>query len=119
MKKGIFILLMVSVLAMIFAPQLFADRDVSTTVAYTSTTLIKRGDWKIYRISFVASANGGCFTIYDTLDGSTAADSNVKTEGSEATSGNGKPYDFTNKPLEGSTGLYLYINDAKVVVEYE
>lgn len=97
----------------------FADRDTSTIKGYTANTLIKRGDWKIYRISFVATANGGSFTVYDSLTAGEGSNTNVKTEGSEATSLNGKPMDFTNKPLEGSTGLYLVVNTANVVVEYE
>ena len=97
----------------------FADRNASTITGYTANTLIKQGDWKVYRISFVATANGGSFTIYDSLTAGAGSNSNVKTEGSEATSGNGKPLDFSNKPLEGSTGLYLVVNNANVVVEYE
>ena len=97
----------------------FADRNASTITGYTANTLIKTGDWKVYRISFVATANGGSFTIYDSLTAGAGSNSNVKTEGSEATSGNGKPLDFSNKPLEGSTGLYLVVNNANVVVEYE
>lgn len=96
-----------------------ADRNATTTVGYTSNTLIKRGDWKVYRISFVATANGGSFTIYDSLSAGAGSNSNVKTEGSEATANNGMSLDFTNKPLEGSVGLYLVVNNANVVVEYE
>lgn len=93
-----------------------ADRNKPTITAYTSDTLIKRGDWKIYRIDFIATSSGGNFTIYDALD---ANDGYEKTEGSEATSGNGKPIDFSNKPLEGSTGLYLKITTASVIIQYE
>ena len=96
-----------------------ADRNESTTKGYTANTLIKRGDWKVYRVSFVATANGGSFTIYNSLSAEEGSNTNVKTEGSEATSLNGKPLDFTDKPLEGSTGLYLVVNNANVVVEYE
>ena len=97
----------------------FADRNTSTITAYTSNTLIKRGDWKVHRITYVATSNGGSFTVYDSLTAGDGSNSNVKTEGSEATSLNGKPMDFTAKPLEGSTGLYLVVNNANVVVEYE
>ncbi len=115
MKKIILVLLAFSLLAI----PVFADRNTTTTVGYTSNTLIKRGDWKVYRISYVATANGGSFTIYDSLTAGEGSNTNVKTEGSEATSGNGKPLDFASKPLEGSTGLYLVVNNANVVVEYE
>ena len=115
MKKIILILSAVFLLA----STSFADRNVPTITGYTSNTLIKRGDWKIHRITYVATANGGSFTVYDSLTAGGGSNSNVKTEGSEATSLNGKPMDFTNKPLEGSTGLYLVVNNANVVVEYE
>ena len=115
MKK----LLLVFLLMVLFATPVLADRNVSTIVGYTSNTLIKRGDWKVYRVTFIATANGGSFTIYDSLTAGAGSNTNVKTEGSEATSGNGEPLDFTNKPLEGSTGLYLVVNNANVVVEYE
>ncbi len=117
MKKIILILLVIFLFGISTS---FADRNVSTTTGYSASTLVKTGDWKVYRISWYATSNGGVFGIYDSLTGNEAlTNSNVKTEGSEATSGNGKPLDFTNKPLEGSTGLYLYINNATVVVEYE
>src|SRR3990167_10231294 len=115
MKK----IILVCLLFIFLSVPCFADRDTPTITGYTSNTLVKRGDWKIYRISFVATANGGSFTVYDSLTAGGGSNSNVKTEGSEATSANGKPMDFTNKPLEGSTGLYLVVNNANVVVEYE
>ena len=98
-------------------PLVFADRNTASFAVKTSSALIKRGDWKIYRIDFIATANGGDFAIYDALVPQTEA--NIKTEGKEATSGNSKSYDFTNKPLEGSTGLYLAINSGSVVIQYE
>ena len=116
MKK----LFMVLALAIgLFISPSFADRNVSTITAYTSNTLIKRGDWKVYRITYVVTSAGGSFTIYDSLTAGAGSNSNVKTEGSEATSLNGKSLNFTDKPLEGSTGLYLVVNNANVVVEYE
>ena len=116
MKK----ILLAILLMVLFATPVLADRNTSTIKGYTASELIKRGDWKVYRITWYATANGGSFGIYDTLGGVTViSNANVKTEGSEATSLNGKPLDFTNKPLEGSTGLYLYVNNATVVVEYE
>ena len=115
MRKIILILLAIFLLVSVS----FADRNVPTITAYTADTLIKRGDWKIYRITYVATSNGGNFAIYDSLTKAAGINSNVKTEGSEATSDNGKPMDFTNKPLEGSTGLYLVVTNANVIVEYE
>ena len=107
-------------LLLIFLSSLaFADRNVSTIKGFTASELVKRGDWKIHRISFVATANGGSFTVYDTLTAGAGSNTNVKTEGSEATSLNGKNLDFTGKPIQGSTGLYLVVNNANVVVEYE
>ena len=111
--------LLVILFLLTFSTFAFADRDTSTITGYTSNTLVKRGDWKIYRITFVTTANGGSFTVYDSLTAGDGSNSNVKTEGSEATSGNGESLNFTDKPLEGSTGLYLVVNSANVVVEYE
>jgi len=116
MKK---ILLFTLALMFLIPNAVLADRNVSTIKGFTSDTLVKRGDWKIYRITFVATANGGNFTVYDSLTAGAGSNTNVKTESSEATSLNGKPMDFTGKPLEGSTGLYLTINTANVVIEYE
>ena len=98
-----------------------ADRNLSTTKSFSENTLIKRGDVKIYRVTLVAKANASGFTIYDSLTAEAGSTTNVKTEGSEATSGNSSPpYDFTEKPLECSTGAYLVIfGTADVVVEYE
>jgi len=117
MVKKISLLLVILLLASpIFV---YADRNTSTIKSYTATTLVQRGDWKIYRITFVATANGGAFTVYDATDADGIATTTVKTEGSEATSLNGKTLDFTNKPLEGSTGLYIHISNDNVVIEYE
>ena len=117
MKKGIAILLVILMMGIFFP--CFADRSVSTIKAYTASTLIKRGDAKVYRVTFIASASNGCFGVYDSLTVGGTSVTNIKTEGSEATANNGKPYDFTGKPLEFSTGLYLYINNGIVTIEYE
>lgn len=97
----------------------YADRNVSTIKSYTSNTLIKTGDWKVYRITFIASASGGFFTIYDSLTLGAVSSTNIKTEGSEAVSSNARNLSFVGKPLEGSTGLYLMVGNATVIVEYE
>ena len=97
----------------------FADRNASTTTGFSTNQLIKRGDGKIYRIYFNPTSNGGWFTIYDCLTLGATATTNAKAEGIEATAKNGQPQDFTNKPLEFSTGIYLEISNGEVLVEYE
>lgn len=114
MKK---IFLITVLIFMLVVPYVFADRNTSSFSVASADALIKRGDWKIYRISFVATANGGDFAIYDELLPLT--ESKIKTEGSEAVSLDSQILDFTGKPLEGSTGLYLEINDGTIVIEYE
>lgn len=116
MKK----ILLVLLFGLFLIQPIFAESRIGSTItAYSESILIKRGDWKVFRITYVATANGGNFVIHDTLTAGGRLDSNAKSEGSEATSLNGKPLDFTNKPLEGSTGLYLAITNATVIVEYE
>jgi len=114
MKKFLLTLLFL----MFLVPFAYADRNVSTTTGYNASTLVKRGDWQIYRITYTVSSNSGQFVIYDAVT-DTGANADIKTEGSEATALNGKFMDFTNKPLKGSTGLYLYIVNCNVIVEYE
>lgn len=102
-------------------PSVFADtRQKPTTAVYTSSTLIKRGDAKIYRIEYIITSANGSWAIYD--DTTSLTEANIKTEGSEATANNAKPYDFTSLPnggLELSTGLYLFVNNANVVITYD
>ena len=117
MKKIILILLVIFLLG--FFSMSFADRNTSTIKGYSASALVKRGDWKVYRITFVSTSTTASFTVYDSLTIGAGSDTNVKTEGAEAVSGIGKVYDFTNKPLEGSTGLYLHIISGNVVIEYE
>jgi hypothetical protein len=119
MAKRIYVLMVVFLLLFLSVSPLFADRNTSTITGYTASTLIKRGDWKIYRITYIVTAAGGSFTVYDSLTIGAGSNTNVKTEGSEAVDKNGKILDFTDKPLEGSTGLYLVVSNANVVVEYE
>ena len=115
--KRIWVILFLSFILIL--PVAFADRNTSIITGYTANTLVKRGDWKIYRIVFVATASGGSFTVYDSLTAGAGLNTNVKTEGSEAVSLNGKNLSFVGKPLEGSTGLFLVVNNANVIVEYE
>ena len=100
----------------------FSDRDVGTITTYSSSTLVKTGDVKIYSINFVPTANNGQFIIYDATDatGGSGSDlSEIKAEGKEATSGNSQFQDYTNKPLEFSNGLYLSITSGYVILRYE
>lgn len=112
------VLMILFLLFTMMSVPVFADRNTSTIKSYTSSALVKRGDWKVYRITYIVSSNGGSFTLYDDYNGN-GSTTNIKTEGSEATANNGDEYDFSNKPLEGSSGLYLYINNCSVVIEYE
>ena len=115
MKRFMLVLL----LMVFFIPNAYADRNLSTVKGFTASELIQRGDAKVYRVTWYATSANGVFGIYDSLTNGSLTNTTVKTEGSEATSGNGGYLDFTNKPLEFSTGLYIYIVNATVVVEWE
>ena len=120
MKK--YLILMIA-LMLLTVPLAFADRNIMTTKGFTTSQLIKRGDAKVYYIDFIATSGGGDFALHDVItsgdgdssDGSTT----IKVEGQEATAKNSQSYNFSNKPLEFSTGLYLYINSGTVVISYE
>ena len=120
MRKLLFFSLIVCLL---FPFSVSADRNVQTIKGFSVSQLIKRGDAKVYSIDFIATGAGGEFTLHDVddlsdisiIDGSTT----IKAEGREATANNGKFYDFTNKPLEFSNGLYLRVVSATVVIRYE
>ena len=114
MKK----IILLSLIFLFCAINVFADRDTATVSGYSSSQLIKRGDAKIYSISFVATSNGGNFVIYDALT-ETKTLPEVKAEGSEATANNSQYQDFTQKPLEFSTGLYLAISNGYIIISYE
>lgn len=110
---------LILVLAFMFlATFAYADRDTATVTTYNSSQLVKRGEGKIYSINFVATSNGGNFIIYDATS-ATGGFGDVKAEGSEATSANGSYQDFSNKPIELGTGLYLAITNGYVVLRYE
>lgn len=96
----------------------FADRDTATIAVYNASILVKRGDAKIYSITFVASANSGNFAVYDATS-LTVSGTDIKAEGSEVTAAGSQFQDFSNKPLELSTGLYLSITDGTVLIRYE
>ena len=116
MKRFILVLLFLVFLV----PIAYADRNTSTIAAYNSSrTLVKLGGWKVYRVSFIATSAKGSFAIYDSLTYAGNTISTVKAEGQEATAFDSKFYNFTNKPIEGSTGLYLDVSHATVILEYE
>ena len=115
MKKVILLVL----ISLFLAFPVFADRVTHTTKGFTASQLVKRGDWRIYRINFIATSNGGDFAIYDNLTNGNGSVTLVKTESSEATAKNAKVLDFSDNPLEGSTGLYLTVTTASVVIEYD
>ena len=121
MKKIFLLLILISVLCGFLSSSFGDTRQYPTTTIYNSSQLIKRGDTKVYSITFVASANGGDFILFD--DSSQAvtpiAYNTIRAEGSEATSLNGGYQDFSDKPLEFSTGLYLMINDGYIILRYE
>ena len=117
MRKVCLILLVCFVLG--FVGEVFADRNVSTIKGFTSSQLVKRGDWRLYRITFIATASNANFTIYDSLTIGGGLNTNVKMESAVAVTSTGKNLSFVGKPLEGSTGLYLEVNNCNVVVEYE
>ena len=112
-------------LVFIFASIVLADRDEATTTAYSATettsTIVKLGDAKVYSINFTATSNGGFFVVLDAASNTTSTGSiaDVKAEGGEATALNYKLYDYSNKPLEFSTGLVLIVSNGIAILRYE
>ena len=113
-------LIAIMAIALLFANSAFAVNSYKnrTVKGFTSSQLIKTGNVELYKITFVATANTANWTIYDCLSAGAGTNANVKTEGSEATSGNGKCYDFGDEPIECSTGAYIVINSMNVIIEY-
>lgn len=95
-----------------------ASRHIITTTTYNSSQLIKRFQGKIHYISFVATSSSGDYILYDAVS-DVKGFAAVKSEGSEATSKNSHFKDYSNNPLEFTTGLYLVIKDGYVTVSYE
>lgn len=118
MRKITIRILVGMLLASFAAMPVFADRNAATTTTYNSSTLVKTGNAILYRVTFVASSANGKFEIYDALT-STSGNTDVKAEGAEATSGNSQFQDFSDKPLELDTGLYLKITNGFAIVSYE
>jgi len=117
--KKISLLILILLFSISFA---FADRDTATVTTYNSSQLIKRGDAKIYSITFKASANGGNFIILDAITNTTSPAgslTDIKAEGGEVTALGSQFQDYSDKPLEFSTGLYLIITDGYVILRFE
>jgi len=100
-----------------------AYKDQHTIKGFVASGQIKGisspEDVKIYKVTFQATANTAFFGIYDSVGTAGESNTTIKIEGSEATSGNGKTIDFSDNPVEFSTGAYLDISNMKVLVEYE
>lgn len=96
-----------------------ADRNLATVKVFSSSQLVKRGDGKIYSITFVATSNNGDFTIFDDTEKNDTPLTSIKAEGKEATSGNSQYQDHKEKPLEFSTGIYVVIANGYLLLEYE
>lgn len=120
MKRLYFVL---SIFVFLLVPCIVhADRNTATTTAYNSSTLIKTGQGLLYSVSFVATAGSGQFVIYDATEptGGSGSDlTEIKAEGREATSGNSQFQDYTDKPLEFRTGIYIQITSGYAIVSYE
>lgn len=114
--KKIFLFLIFFML--FFCPFSYADRETATITTYKASQLIKTGEGRIYSVSFVAASNNGNFILYDALS-ATGGHADVKSEGSEATSGNSQFLDYSKKPLEFKTGLYLSVTNGYVILSYE
>lgn len=113
---GMMILMLMIFLCPISYSRIAGERTIK---GFQSSQLIKRGDIRIYKVTFSATGNTASFTIYNSLTSEEGSNDNVMTEGSEATSGNGKCYNFYDDPLEMSTGAYIVINSMNVIVEYD
>ena len=63
--KKLCLILLICCFMTAFAEKVFADRNRSSFSARTTSGLIKRGDWKIYRISFIATTGGHVGDVVD------------------------------------------------------
>ncbi len=106
---------------MFFVTVAFADRNTATVTTYNSSQLVQRGEGKIYSASFVASANNGEFIVLDAVSNTvTSADiSDVVAEGGEATSKNSQYQNFSDKPIEIGTGIYVVVTGGYLTLRYE
>lgn len=118
-------ILSVLIVALFLVSNAFADNRISLTrTVYRAgtSTLVKRGDAKVYSLAFIATANNGDFMILDALTDTTigaGSISDVRSEGKQATSGNTYLRDFIDHPLEVSTGLYIVVNNGYLTVTYD
>ena len=103
---------------LLFSNISFAERENATVTTYKTSQLIKTGQGVIYSVSFVATANGGNYVLYDATS-ATAGWTDIKAEGSEATANNSDFQSHKSKPIEFNTGLYLLITNGYVVLEYK
>lgn len=120
--KKIFLFL----LLMFLSTPVFSDNRISrTTTTYNatsqSTTTVKLGDARVYYTGFVASAAGGFFVILDAATNTTSTDSftDIKVEGKEATSLNSQFRDYSDTPLEFSTGLIVIVQNGTLQLTYD
>lgn len=103
----------------------FADNRISTTVtAYNSSgiteTVVKRGDARVYSVSFVASSAGGQFLLLDAVSNTSRTSfADIKAEGKEATTLDSQFQDFSEMPLEFSTGLTIVVINGTLILRYE
>lgn len=119
--KKIFLFLAI----LLLASNSFADNRISITrTVYRAgtSTLVKRGDARVYSVAFVATSNNGDFMILDSLTDTTigaGSITDIKSEGKQATSGNTYLRDFIEHPLEVSTGLYVVVNNGYLTISYD
>lgn len=86
--------------------------------AYTADTAVAQSK-TLFRISGVATASNAVYGIYNTGTLADASDSNVATEGGEATSGDAlPPIDFGDEGLDLPEGSTIVIYGCTVVLEY-
>lgn len=111
----------------LFSTCVFAEyipENLPNVTGYSTNTQIKASAGKIYRIEFVATSASGSFTIYNIVyaaatGSSQFAEANAKAEGSAATARNGYVLDYSQQPLLLTTGIYLYIQGANVIISWE
>ena len=115
MKKILFLSILLSLFIVGTA---YSERDTATVTTYKTSQLIKTGEGLIYSVTFVATSNGGNYVLYDATS-TTAGWTDIKAEGSEATSANSHFQSFKDKPIEFHDGLYLLVTNGYVILEYQ
>lgn len=116
-------ILLILLLLVFISPSALAYKDQHTIKAFVADGLIKTSpvpsNVKIYKVTFQATAATASFGIYDCSSKSDESNTTIKIEGSEATAGNGKCYDFSDNPIEFSTGAYIDLESMNLVIEYD